>query len=125
MTTSGDSIRQSATLALKLRPRIVALARAAGPRGLTINDAQSEIQDHKASSVSARFSELESRGALVRVLVGYDPPTKRYPKGEPRYTRRFDEETKRNVNVYWVPEFAPAAASNERSLYHKSEDIPA
>ena len=127
--TSGESVKKSKRLARGLRARIVELARAAGSSGLTINDAQRHIRDHKSSSVSARFSELEKRGTLVRVFVGYGRPTKCFPKGRPLYITRYDEETKRNVNVYWVPGFAPAApesarASSGRSLHHlESETI--
>ncbi len=70
------------------------------------------------NSVSPRFSELEKLGALVRIFIGYGRPTSRFPKGAPRFITRRDDETGRNVNVYWLPEFAPtarveASASNQ------------
>jgi hypothetical protein len=126
--TSGESVKRSERLARGLRAQIVRLALAAGPRGLTINEAGWQIRNHKNNSVSPRFSELVKRGALVRVLVGYGRRTKRFPKGIPRYITRYDEETRRNVNVHWVPKFAPAApdnspAPNERTLEPKAKTI--
>jgi len=104
---------QSAALAQRLRERIVSLARVAGPKGITINEAERQIQDHKGHSVSPRFVGLVNSGVLVRVFVGYGAPTKRFPKGAPRYRTRHDEETRRNVTIHWLPEFAPAALQND------------
>ena len=110
--TSGESIRQSERLVRGLCAQIVSIAWAAGPKGTTINEVGRQIQDHKEHSISPRFSELEKRGALVQVPVGRGRPTQRFPKGIPLYMTRYDEETGRNVNVYWVPEFAPTATDN-------------
>jgi hypothetical protein len=105
--TSGESAKASQPLALRLREVIIDLARQAGPTGITINEGERLIPDHKGHSVSSRFSELVERGDLVRVFVGYGQPAKRFPKGVPRYVTRYDEETGRNVVVHWLPEFAP------------------
>jgi hypothetical protein len=110
--TSGDSVRLSESMARGLRGRIVRLVSQAGPLGMTIGEAERQIRDHKAHSISPRFSELEKTRALVRSFVGYGRPTMRFPKGVPRFFTRHDEETRRNVNVYWVPEFAPAATDH-------------
>lgn len=107
--TSVDSLKKSEELATHLRERILDLARRAGRYGLTINEAESEIGDHKGHSVSPRFSELVRRGALVRVPVDHGCPTKRC--GGFRFMTRYDEETGRNVTVHWLPEFAPCDAA--------------
>jgi len=107
--TSVESLKASQKLARRLCDKVFDLALEAGPKGIMINEAVTLIEDHKANSVSPRFSELEKRGALVRVFRGCGRPTKRFPKGVPLYRTRYDEETRRNVNIYWVPEFAPAA----------------
>lgn len=109
--TSAESAKESGRLATRLRDRIVDLAQKAGAKGLTINEAEAIILDHKIQSVSPRFAELIARGALVRVPIEPGRPTKRSPFGTPRYMRRYDEQTKRRVNVHWIPEFAPIAAS--------------
>jgi hypothetical protein len=106
--TSAESARKSGRLATRLRDRIVNLARKAGAQGLTINDAERTISDHKSQSVSPRFAELVARGALVRVPIEPGRPTKRFPFGMPRCVRRYDEQTRRKVIVHWAPEFAPA-----------------
>src|SRR5580765_3340359 len=99
--TSIDSLNKSEELATHLRERILDLARKAGRNGLTINEAERQIGDHKGHSVSPRFSELVRQGALVRVLVDPGQRTKR-----PRCVTRYDEETARDVNVHWIPEYA-------------------
>jgi hypothetical protein len=110
LETSSESMRKSEPLALRLREQILDLARKAGSRGITINEAERQIQNHKGHSVSPRFSELVKRGGLVREFVGYGQPSKLFPKSVPRYRTRYDEETGRNVVVHWLPEFAPAEA---------------
>jgi hypothetical protein len=109
LTTSGESLRESQHTAVRLREQILKLARKAGDRGLTINEAERLIDDHKGHSVSPRFAELVRLGLLVRILIGHGAATKRFPQGVPRYCRRFDEETRRKVNLHWAPEFAPPA----------------
>jgi len=105
--TSIDSLKKSEELARLLRERILDLARRAGRKGLTINEAERQIGDHKGHSVSPRFSELVRQGALVRVLTDSERPTRRSPRGLCRHITRYDEETGRNVKVHWVPEFTP------------------
>lgn len=105
--TSIDSLKKSEELATRLRERILDLARKAGRNGLTINEAERQIGDHKGHSVSPRFSELVRRGSLVRVLVDHGEPTKRCR------ISRYDDETGRNVTVHWVPEFAPSPNNTE------------
>jgi hypothetical protein len=107
--TSGESARESQELANRLRVRIMDMARRARERGLTINEAEREIDDHKAHSVSPRFSELIKSGELVRQEIGRGQPTRKFPHGSPRFATRYDEETRRNVIVHWVPEFEPSA----------------
>jgi len=104
--TSIDSLNKSEELATHLRERILDLARKAGRNGLTINEAERQIGDHKGHSVSPRFSELVRQGALVRVSVDHDKATKRCRVS--RWVIRYDEETGRNVTVHWLPEYAPA-----------------
>lgn len=108
LTSSAESANKSEELASRLRGRIIALARKAGENGLTINEAEREIEDHKGHSVSPRFAELIKRGHLIRLLIGYGPSTKHFPRGSPRYFTRYDEVTRRNVTVHWAPESAPA-----------------
>ena len=105
--TNSESMKQSEELALRLRERILVLARTAGHKGLTINEAERQIEDHKGHSISPRFSELVREGSLVRVLVGHGKATKRFPRGVRRYVTRFDDDTRRNVTVHWTREFAP------------------
>lgn len=116
--TSIDSLKKSRELAIRLRERILDLARKAGREGLTINEAERQIGDHKGHSVSPRFSELVRQGALVRILGDYERPAGRFHRGLCRYVTRYDEETSRNVTVHWVPEFAPVPKGNE------SDDTP-
>jgi hypothetical protein len=106
---SAVTENKSQQLAARLRGRILDLARTADKVGLTINEAERQIENHKGHSVSPRFAELVKQGYLVRVLVGHGPLTKRFARGSPRFFTRYDEETRRNVNVHWVPEFAPAS----------------
>lgn len=105
--TSVESVEKSEELATRLRERILDLARKAGRNGLTINEAERQIEDHKGHSISPRFAELRKRGELVRVLVGHGRSTKHFPDGIPRYLTRYDEETGRKVNIHWIVEFAP------------------
>jgi hypothetical protein len=104
-----------ATLAAKLRARIIALAREAAYEGLTINEAERNITEHKNHSVSPRFAELVRKGVLVRVVIGWSEPTPRFPKGRPIYQTRWDEQTRREVYVHWLPEFAPHVKKAVRS----------
>jgi hypothetical protein len=115
--TSQESAVASAGLARNLRDRIKLLARRAGGRGITLSEAAEAIPDHKLTSITPRFSELVERGQLVRVRVGYGKPTKRYPRGQCRYTTRFDEQTRRNVIVHWAPEFAPPSPIQEEPTH--------
>jgi hypothetical protein len=108
LASSVESANKSEQLAERLRGRILDLVRKAGTDGLTINEAERQIEDHKGHSVSPRFSELFKQGALVRILLGRGTPTRRFPLGSPRYFTRYDEETRRNVTVHWAPEFTPA-----------------
>lgn len=105
--TSIESVKKSEELAYRLRGRILDLARRAGGEGLTISEAERQIEDHKGHSISPRFSQLVRTGALVRVFIGYGEPTRSSPQGVRHYVTRHDEETGRNVVVHWVPEFAP------------------
>jgi len=107
--TSHEAAEAVGPLAAKLRARIVALAQTVGKVGLTSNEAERQILDHKANSVSPRFAELVRSGHLVRVFVGNGKPTKRSPGGVARYAKRFDPQTKQNVQIHWRPEFAPCA----------------
>src|ERR1700687_324163 len=109
--TSIDSLKKSEELATRLRERIVDLARKAGRNGLTINEAERQIGDHKGHSVSPRFSELVRRGALVRIPVAHGQLTKR--RGLSRCVTRHDDETDRNVTIHWVPECAPSPDNTE------------
>jgi hypothetical protein len=106
--TSVDSLKKSKQLATRLRERIVDLTRKAGRNGLTINEAERLIEDHKSQSVSPRFAELLKLGALVRIPIEPGRPTKCHPRGTPRYVTRHDNQTARKVNLHWLPEFAPA-----------------
>jgi hypothetical protein len=108
IVSSGESAIKSEQLAGRLRSRIIDLARKAGRKGLTINEAERQIEDHKGHSVSPRFAELVKQGSLVRVLIDRGKPTRRFLAGVPRYVKRHDEMTQRDVTVHWVPEFAPA-----------------
>jgi hypothetical protein len=110
---SSDSPAQSSNLAAKLRARIVALARAAGQDGISISETEQQIPEHKTQSVSPRFAELVNRRALVRVLIGHGKPTTRFSGGVPLYVTRLDTETRRNVIVHWLPEFAPSAPKED------------
>lgn len=118
--TSIESRHKSKELTGRLCQRIRELARKSAANGLTINEAEKVISDHKSSSVSPRFSELVRRGDLVRVLTGYSRPTKRFPRGIARYVSRYDEETRRNVTIHWLPEFAP---KTELTAFSTSQDI--
>jgi hypothetical protein len=112
--TSHRSAATSAEVSGKLRARIVRLARAAGSKGISLSETVLAIPDHKLSSITPRFVELVEMGQLVRVRMGVGKPTKRYPAGRPQFLTRFDEQTKRNVLVQWVPEFAPSAIEARR-----------
>ena len=113
--SSAENANKSEELAARLRRRIIDLAHKAGRVGLTINDAEEQIDDHKGHSVSPRFAELANRGALVRVLIGRGKPTKRFPSGAPRHFKRYDDRTHRSVIVHWAPGFAPSSEQNEPS----------
>jgi hypothetical protein len=110
LTSSTESANKSEELAARLRRRIIDLARRSGKVGLSINEAEEQIDDHKGHSVSPRFAGLVKQGVLVRLLIGRGKPTRRFPNGVPRYVTRYDQKTRRNVNVHWVPEFAPASS---------------
>ena len=96
-------------LAAKLRSRIITLAREAGHEGVTINEAERSIAEHKGHSVSPRFAELVRRGVLVRVMIGQSP------KGRPIYQTRWDPYTQRDVYLHWLPEFAPTKKDSPQS----------
>jgi hypothetical protein len=83
--------------------------RRAQGQGLTINQAERSIENHKGHSISPRFAELVRLGLLVRIITGRAQPTTRFPQGALRYWTRYDKETRRNVIVHWTPEFAPIA----------------
>ncbi len=119
--SSHDSAAQLGELAAKLRTKIVALARAVGAQGLTANEAERAIPEHKGHCVSPRFAELVERGDLVRVLTGYGKPTKRFPGGVPRYVTHFDRETRRDVILHWLPEFAPSAPKKNATSSEQPE----
>jgi len=76
--------------------RILELAEAAGAEGITSNDAERLITDHKNSSVSPRFNELVEAGALVRM--------------EGSAGERIDPLTNRPGQIHWLPKFAPDSA---------------
>ena len=57
--TSGESVIMSRELAWRLSNQIISLARAAGTLGITIAEAERQIDGHKGHSVSPRFSELD------------------------------------------------------------------
>jgi|ERR1035441_78840 hypothetical protein len=109
LTTSGESAKESQQTAARLRQQILEFACNAQAQGITINDAERLIEDHKGHSVSPRFAELVRLGRLVRIVTGRGATTVRFPQGAPRYRTRYDEETRRNVIVHWLPEFAPMA----------------
>jgi hypothetical protein len=111
--TSIDSLKKSEELSTRLRERILDLARKAGRNGLTINEAERQIGDHKGHSVSPRFSELVRQGALVRVPVDHGRPTKHC--GVSRWVTRYDEETGRSVTLHWIPACAPAPEKDPNS----------
>ena len=113
LASNADNANKSGDLAARLRRRIIDLARKAGRVGLTINEAEEEIDDHKGHSVSPRFAELVNRGLLIRVLIRDGKPTKRFPNGALRHVKRYDERTRRNVTVHWAPEFAPSPEQNK------------
>ena len=113
LTTSGESAKASQQTAARLREQILELAHAAQQEGITINEAERLIDDHKGHSISPRFAELVRLGLLVRVEIGRNLPTVKFPQGAPRYRTRYDAETRRNVIVHWSPEFAPAATEAE------------
>jgi hypothetical protein len=105
--TSSKSLSKSIDLTGRLQQRILDLARKAAKAGITIGEAERQIDDHKAHSISPRFCELVKRGELRRVPDGLDRPTGRFPHGLPRYLSRCDEQTGRSVTIHWLPEFAP------------------
>lgn len=107
LTTSGESVNESQQTAARLRQQILEFARGAQGQGLTINQAERLIENHKGHSISPRFAELVRLGLLVRIITGVAQPTTRFPQGAPRYRTRYDDETRRNVIVHWLPEFAP------------------
>jgi len=113
LTTSGESAIKSQPTATCLRQQIRELAREAQGQGISINEAERLIDDHKGHSVSPRFAELVRQGLLVRIVIGRGRPTKRFPQGAPLYKTRYDEETRRNVIVHWAHEFAPAAVKSD------------
>jgi hypothetical protein len=113
---NASSTDKSNDLARRLRHRIIDLARKAGKIGLTINEAEAQIDDHKAHSVSPRFAELLREGLLVRVIIYRGKPTKRFRNGVPRYVTRYDEVTRRAVNVHWAPDFAPSSEPSGTDL---------
>jgi hypothetical protein len=115
LTTSGESIKESQQTAVQLRQQILEFARRAQGQGLTINQAERLIENHKGHSISPRFAELVRLGRLVRIITGRSEPTTRFPQGAPRYWTRYDEETRRNVIVHWVPEFAPIAIETNKN----------
>jgi hypothetical protein len=106
LETSAESLQESEQLAARLCDRILELARRAGLRGITANEAEREIDDHKMTSVSPRFSELVKQRKLVRLFLGYRRHGSHSSK---RYFSRFDEDTRRKVTVYWASEFAVSA----------------
>jgi hypothetical protein len=112
--TSYRSVAASAEVSGKLRALIVRLAREAGSTGITLSEAEQAIPDHKPSSITPRFTELVAVGQLVRVCIGAGKPTKQHPAGRPQFLTRYDEQTKRNVLIHWVPEFAPSAIEARR-----------
>lgn len=113
LTTSGESAVESKPTAARLRQQILEFARSSQAQGITINEAERMIDDHKGHSVSPRFAELVRLGLLVRVVIGRGAPTLRFPQGAPRFWTRYDEETRRNVIVHWVPEFETIATEED------------
>src|SRR4051812_43979418 len=91
--TSAESMMLSKELALTLQDQIEELVRQSNTEGLTINEAEGLIADHKITSISPRFRELEKQRRVVRILDGIGHPTKRFPEGSPRYVTRYDSET--------------------------------
>jgi hypothetical protein len=87
--------------------RIIEIVRASGHHGRTQSEAVALMPEYKAGSITPRFSRLVKRGLLVLIRVGTTKPTKASPLGRPRYITRHDEETNRDVNIYWVSEIAP------------------
>lgn len=114
LTTSGESVNESQQSAARLRQQILEFARGAQDQGLTINQAEHLIENHKGHSISPRFAELVRLRLLVRIITGRTRPTARFPQGAPIYWTRYDEETRRNVIVHWLPEFAPVAIQVDR-----------
>lgn len=109
-------INQDLKLAAQLRTRILALAREAGRDGITANETEQGIPEHKSHSITPRFAELIKSGTLVRVRTGTGKPTTRFPAGRPLYATRFDTETKREVVIHWLPEFAPYGKKRPASV---------
>jgi len=91
----------------KVDGRIIEIVRASGQLGRTQSEVVASVPEYKPGSITPRFVWLVERRQLVRIRIGTTKPTKRNPGGRPLYITRFDEETKRPVNVYWAPEFAP------------------
>ena len=106
-----ETSRESAVAFVKhvgeVNDRIVEIVRASGRRGRTQSEVVASIPEYKPGSITPRFTRLVKRGRLVLIGIGTTKPTKRFPRGRPLFITRFDEETKRNVNLYWLPEFAP------------------
>ena len=94
-----------------LNDRIVDIVRSSGRHGRTQSEVVDAIPEYKPGSVTPRFTRLIRNRRLVLIRIGKTKPTKRCPGGRARYITRFDQETKRDVNIYWVPEFAPLHAS--------------
>jgi hypothetical protein len=109
--TDPDSSHKSAVAfrkhISKVDVRILEVVRSSGPHGRTQSEVVDGIPEYKPGSITPRFTRLVRNRQLVLIPLGNTKPTKRCPGGRPRYITRFDKETKRNVNVYWAPEFAP------------------
>lgn len=112
--TSGASLKSSQSLAISLRQQILVLAQKACSAGITISEAERLIEGHKGHSISPRFAELIKCGKLVRIPLAPGHQTNRFPCGIPRFMTRYDEQSRRNVNVHWLPEFAPVCGESPR-----------
>lgn len=110
--TSHESAHQIDELVEKLHAHILVLVKRAGPLGLTINEAERAITEHKNHSVSPRFSTLVEKGLLARKIIGFSA------RGRPRYQKRYDPNTRRNVIVHWLPEFLP---KEEKESDHQTQ----
>ena len=110
--TSHEAAEAFCEVAATVDCRIIALARAAGARGVTQSEVVDALPEYKPGSITPRFARLVRRGLLVRVCIGTSKPTKHCPFGRPRYVTRVDKTTRCRVLVHWVPEFAPAPKEN-------------